>query len=266
MRQRGMCGEAAEPILSVWVAPEANYCFVEFHTVELTCQALNLSGTMLLNQALRVSRPNNWMPTPDLYAPSVTAAAAAGGLAPASVTSAAPLAEQAASAAATAIAKAASLSGNVHNPSQPLSLFAASAPVSSSSIAAPGQLEALAGTAIKCSNMLTAAELADANERGEVKADVQEECSNYGAVSAVKVNACLLKGGRVLCRTSHDTCRITDPFTHCAISPDTTCSHRAPLRCATDPCYQQSYLRHLCQVCGCTVRSEGSERSPWAQV
>lgn len=190
LRQRGMIGlEEKEPIISVWVAPEGTYCFVEFSTVQLACEALSLTGTMLLNQTLRVSRPNNWAPSADTYAPMHAAAAAAtpaGAIEPA----------LAAAQAAAALAAAGSLSGNVYNtfgsvvPPQTPALGQAPVPVpmpAATLAAMPAAVPLASSTVIRCSNMLTPEELANATEREEVKEDVVEECKIFGAVRSIKV-------------------------------------------------------------------------------
>ena len=64
MRTRGMVAAGADdPILSSWIAPEQNYAFVEFGTVESANQALSLNGLTLGQNSLRISRPNNYQPT-----------------------------------------------------------------------------------------------------------------------------------------------------------------------------------------------------------
>jgi hypothetical protein len=243
MRQRGMISvEAEDPILSVWMAPDGQYCFVEFHTIEIAAQALGLSGTVLLNQALRISRPNNWIPTPELYPPgaayathtgmsiagpagstasadaaaeraqslarigvpmATTAAIAMAGV-PMATPAALPMppsllnpmlaaAQAAAQKAVAGLATAAGLAsaadahhgalstdlsymGMGREPSANLPPAAAVAPPSE-----------IASEIVRCSNMLTPAELADSHERLEIKEDVLEECRNYGTVLAIKV-------------------------------------------------------------------------------
>jgi len=246
MRQRGMISvEAEDPILSVWMAPDGQYCFVEFHTIEIAAQALGLSGTVLLNQALRISRPNNWIPTPELYPPgaayathtgmsiagpagstasadaaaeraqslarigvpmATTAAIAMAGV-PMATPAALPMppsllnpmlaaAQAAAQKAVAGLATAAGLASaaDAHHGALSTDLSymgmgrepSANLPPAAA-VAAVAPPSEIASEIVRCSNMLTPAELADSHERLEIKEDVLEECRNYGTVLAIKV-------------------------------------------------------------------------------
>ena len=163
MKQRGMMTEQSpDPVLSVWLSPEATYAFVEFHTVEAANNALGLNGLTLLTQQLRISRPNNYQPTvghtlDDIVA--MNANAVAGG-APQGGVAALPQA-----AAAVLVPNAA----------------AAAAAVPPAAPPAP------TATVLCCANMLTAEELRDAAEREGLKEDVTEEVVKHGVVKQIKI-------------------------------------------------------------------------------
>jgi hypothetical protein len=48
-------------VLSVWIAPQQNYAFVEFVTKECAVIAMGLTGITFMGQPLKIKRPNNFI-------------------------------------------------------------------------------------------------------------------------------------------------------------------------------------------------------------
>ena len=180
-------GHVAEgnPVISTWVAPEQTYAFVELHTMEQANAALTLNGIELLGSTLRFSRPNNYNPL--LGMPVDQAAALAAG---------APVGGYSFQSAPASLPGLPGLPGLPPTPA-PASVLS-TLPVTPAAAAAPEEppapqidhaaaATAAASTVLRCSNMLTPAELAVASERAALREDVDDECRRFGKIDDMRV-------------------------------------------------------------------------------
>ena len=180
--QKKIVMDAPNPLHSVWLAPEQTYAFVELLTVEAANMVMSLNGTMLLQNVLRISRPNNYnvnigMPVDPTAAATVGAHAGGIGASVVGVFASPPVVSGGQPEAAAAAARATTSDVSV-----------AMASATAAAATAKGSNGPVATSAVvSCSSMLTAAELVSAEERTAIKEDVAEECSKFGRVEAIKV-------------------------------------------------------------------------------
>ena len=194
MRTRGMVAAGADdPILSSWIAPEQNYAFVEFGTVESANQALSLNGLTLGQNSLRISRPNNYQPTVGVNE-LIDPAALQGGVLAQTGNAVLPAAVGNAFGVGPVLAAPPAEPVRPHHNAYPTGLPAAAGAVAG----AAGEAAVDHRTAGACTsaclalaNMLSADEMEEivgsAAEHAGIKEDTTEECEKFGPVAACKV-------------------------------------------------------------------------------
>ena len=194
MRTRGMVAAGADdPILSSWIAPEQNYAFVEFATVESANQALSLNGLTLGQNSLRISRPNNYQPTVGVNE-LIDPAALQGGVLAQTGNAVLPAAVGNAFGVGPVLAAPPAEPVRPHHNAYPTGLpSAAGAAAGAAGEAAVDHRTAGACTSacLALANMLSADEMEEivgsAAEHAGIKEDTTEECEKFGPVAACKV-------------------------------------------------------------------------------
>lgn len=153
-----MAGLSGPPVVSAWVSTddERRFAFVEFRTMEECANALSLNGIVFHGESLRISRPSD-------FDDAVRAMQAQGIAIP-------------------------QMGMNLPTVGMPAGVMPGMDASAGMPVVTSSTLSAAAATAaIKLTNMIKPDDLNDPEDIEDIKADVRDECSNYGQVKTVQI-------------------------------------------------------------------------------